>query len=303
MSDTIIATSNLTMFYGKYPGILEIDLSVRKGEVFGFLGPNGAGKTTTQRILLDIIHATAGRATIFGLDSRREGPAIRKRVGYLPGEFSAYPNLRAQEFLDLLASLQVRRVDPAYRRELYDRLALDPSRKIKQYSHGTRQKIAIVAAFMARPELLILDEPTIGLDPLVQQTVLELVREARAEGRTVFFSSHILSEVQAVCDRVGIIRDGQLICTESVETLTRRQFKRVRLTLQELPPPDLFHLKGITETGRDGKQVTLEVRQGLEQLMQKAASFGIEDIEVPPVTLEEIFLAFYERPNAGGKHD
>lgn len=302
MNDTVIKTHDLTMSYGKHRGIIEINLSVKRGEVFGFLGPNGSGKTTTQRVLLDVIHPTGGQASIFGLDSQKDGSKIRRRIGYLPGEFKPYPNMKGRDFLNLLASLQEKKVERTYRRDLYDRLNLDPSRKMKQYSHGNKQKIGIVAAFMGKPDLLVLDEPTIGLDPLAQQAVMELVIEARDEGRTVFFSSHILPEVQAICNRVGIIREGKLIKTESVEALTNQQFKRVHLTFRRSPPPETFDLEGVTETGRDGKLVMLEIRQGLDIVMEKAVPYGIEDIEIPPVTLEEIFLAFYDRQNNGGNH-
>jgi ABC-2 type transport system ATP-binding protein len=301
MSDNpVIETHDLTVYYGKQRGIEGLDLVVEPGEVFGFLGPNGAGKTTTQRALLDVIHLTRGTATIFGLDSHSQGPQVRDRIGTLPGEFSPYPNMRARAFLDLFASLQGRVVDRAYRRDLFDRLGLDPSRRIREYSHGNRQKVGIVAAFMGKPDLLILDEPTIGLDPLVQQAVLELVREARDQGRTVFFSSHNLPEVQAVCDRVGIIRDGHLVKTESVEALTQRQFKRVRFAFRHVPPPGAFDLDGVVETERDDPWIQLEVRRNLETVMKRAADFGVVDIDVPPVTLEEIFLAFYDRSSSGG---
>jgi ABC-2 type transport system ATP-binding protein len=291
----------LTVYYGKQRGVLDVNLSVEKGEVFGFLGPNGAGKTTTQRVLMDVIHPTRGRATIFGLDCQKEGVAIRKRIGYLPGELSLYPNMKGSNFLDMLASLHEKSVDRAYRQQLYERLNLEPGRQVKEYSHGNKQKIGIVAAFMGKPDLLILDEPTTGLDPLVQQTVMELVAEAKNEGRTVFFSSHILPEVQEVCDRVGIIREGQLIKTERVETLTKQQFKRLHLTLRQSPPADAFAIDGVTETGRDGQMVLFEIRQGLDKVIEAAVPYGIEDIETPVVTLEEIFLAFYDRQNHGGK--
>jgi beta-exotoxin I transport system ATP-binding protein len=302
MNDLLIQTHDLTVFYGQQRGILNVNLSVERGEVFGFLGPNGAGKTTTLRVLLDVIHPTSGQALIFGLDSQKDGRQIRARIGYLPGEFSPYPNMRGRDFLDLLASLQGNRVASTYRRALCERLDLDPTRKMKQYSHGNKQKIGIVAAFMGKSDLLILDEPTLGLDPLAQNTVLELVREARDEGRTVLFSSHILPEVQAVCDRVGIVRQGKLIKTESVESLTHQQFRRVYLTLRHSPPPGIFDLRGVTETGRQGRLVRLEVQQGLDRVMEVAVSYGIENIEIPPVTLEEIFLAFYDRQKVGGEH-
>lgn len=303
MADNVIATDKLTVYYGEHRGIVDVDLEVEEGEVFGFLGPNGAGKTTTQRVLLDVIRPTRGRATIFGLDCQEEGVAIRKRVGYLPGDLHLYERMRGGEFLDLMASLYAYDVDPAYRRELVERLDLDTARKIKEYSRGNRQKVGLVMAFMGRPDLLILDEPTSGLDPLVQQTVLDLVREARADGRTVFFSSHNLPEVQAVCDRVGIIRQGRLVTTERVETLVRQQFKRLHLTLREVPPDGAFDFEGVTETGRDGRLVMLEVRQNLDRVIEAAAPCGVVDVETLPVTLEEVFLAYYGRANQGnGNH-
>ena len=200
----------------------------------------------------------------------------------------------------MLASLQEKKVERTYRRQLCDRLNLDPSRKMKQYSHGNRQKIGVVAAFMGKSDLLILDEPTAGLDPLIQQVVMELVREARDDGRTIFFSSHILPEVQSVCDRVGIIREGRLIKTEYVETLIRQQFRRVHLTLSQTPPPGAFDIEGVIETGRAGQTIMLEIRQGLEETLAKAVEYGVEDIETPQVTLEETFLALYDRTNNGG---
>ena len=240
MSTHVIETKDLTVYYGKHLGIRDVDLSVEQGEVYGFLGPNGAGKSTTQRVLLDVIRPSKGTATIFGMDCQTQGHEIRRRVGYLPGELSLYPNMTGEGFLDLIARINDRNVDTQYRRSLYDRLQLDPSRKMRQYSRGNKQKVGIVCAFMSRPDLLILDEPTGGLDPLVQQTVMEMVREARADGRTVFFSSHILPEVEAVCDRVGIIREGALIRTSPVDFLTKQSFKRLRLTLRQAAAADSF---------------------------------------------------------------
>jgi len=302
MSDKVIETRNLTVYYGKHRGIKDVNLLVEQGEVFGFLGPNGAGKTTTQRVLMNVIRPTQGSASIFGRDCRREGVAIRKRVGYLPGELSLYPSMKGHDFLNMLASLREKKLDRGYRQQLYERLNLDPSRRMKEYSQGNRQKIGIVVAFMGKPDLLILDEPTTGLDPLIQKIVMDLVQEARDDGRTVFFSSHILPEVQAVCDRVGIIRDGQLIKTERVENLIKRQYKRLHITLRQLPPADAFAVEGVTETGRNGQVVMLEIRQGLDKVLETAVAFGIEDIETPPVTLEDKFLAFYDRQNHGGNH-
>ncbi len=298
----MVAASGLTKRFGEVVAVDRLTFSVAAGEVFGFLGPNGAGKTTTQRVLMDVIRPTGGQATLFGLDCQREGVSIRQRTGYLPGDLSLYPNMRGRAFLHMLASLQGKTVERAYRQELYERLDLDPTRRIKEYSRGNRQKIGVIAAFMGRPDVLILDEPTSGLDPLVQQTVMELVREARAEGRTVFFSSHILPEVQAVCDRVGIIREGELVKTERVETLTAQQFRRLHLTLRREPPADAFALPGVTETGRNGNKIMLEVRHSLDQVLETALPFGVADLQTLPVTLEEIFLAYYNRQDKGGQH-
>ncbi|MBK5107423.1 MAG: ABC transporter ATP-binding protein [Anaerolineales bacterium] len=182
-----------------------------------------------------------------------------------------------------------------------ERLELDTSRKIRQLSRGNRQKVGVVAAFMNKPQLLILDEPTSGLDPLMQQTVMELVREANQNESTVFFSSHILSEIQAVCDRVGIIRDGQLVAIERVQDMTRQQFKRLKINFDRMPSADAFAIEGVSELARDDQGVQLEIRENLRQVMETAVQFGINDIETIPVTLEEIFLAYYGKGN-GGSH-
>ncbi|MFW6288360.1 MAG: ABC transporter ATP-binding protein [Spirochaetota bacterium] len=299
MSGNVIETRGLTLYYGRHRGIQDVDLAVVEGEVFGFLGPNGAGKTTTQRVLLDVIRATSGTASIFGLDSRKDGPAIRSRIGYLPGDLALPGQMTGRRFLSLMSSLESRPVDAAFRDELCERLELDPDRKIREYSRGNRQKVGVVAAFMSRPDLVILDEPTTGLDPLIQQRVMELVREVRADGRTVFFSSHVLHEVQSVCDRVGIIREGALVKTETVEALTRRQFTRLRLTLRTPPAADAFARTGVTEVSRDGNTVLLEVRSELDAVLRRALEYGVDDVATEPVTLEEVFLAFYgERSNA-----
>jgi ABC-2 type transport system ATP-binding protein len=301
MTDYVIETKNLSVYYGRHRGILNLDLQINEGEVFGFLGPNGAGKTTTQRVLMDVIRPTAGKAYIFGRDCQKDGVAARDRVGYLPGELSLYENMTSSQFFKMYFSLQKNNTDPRYWQELAERLELDTRRKIRELSRGNRQKVGVVAAFMNKPELLILDEPTTGLDPLMQQTVMELVREANQNGSTVFFSSHILSEVQTVCDRVGIIREGLLVATERVEDMIRQQFKRLRITFERQPPEDAFAFAGVTEQARDDNGVQLEIRENLGQVMESAVSYGISDIDTIPVTLEEIFLAYYGKGN-GGRH-
>lgn len=302
-SEIIVQTNNLSVYYGTHRGIKDLNLSVQRGEVFGFLGPNGAGKTTTLRAILDIVHPTKGSATLFGLDSQKNGAAIRALLSYLPGELHLYPSMKADYFLDLLDSLQKNKPGYSYLKQLLERVDLDPSRKMKEYSHGNKQKIGVVAAFMGKKDLIILDEPTIGLDPLVQQTVLELVREVREEGRTVFLSSHNLKEVQTVCDRVGIIQNGELIKTEKVEILTHQQFKRLEIHFQKEPPHDAFLIDGVKEISRYGSCVLFEIKRSLNMLMERAVPFGIEDIEVKSVSLEEIFLSFYGPETKEGKND
>jgi ABC-2 type transport system ATP-binding protein len=299
MSESVIETQGLTVYYGQHRGILDVDLTVEKGEVFGFLGPNGAGKTTTQRVLLDVIRPTSGQAHIFGLDCQAQGVAIRQRVGYLPGELALYDKMQASDFFQMYEYLRPENGRKGYWRELADRLDLDTSRKIREFSRGNKQKVGVVAAFMNAPDLLILDEPTSGLDPLVQQTVLEMVREARADGRTVFFSSHILSEVQEVCDRVGILRQGQLVAAQRVSNLVVQRFHRLRMHFDNEPPAGTFDREGVIEVARDERGILLEIRENLPQVMETAAQFGITDLETQNVSLEDIFLAYYGKGNGG----
>src|SRR6185503_19122124 len=212
----VIETSKLTKSYGKYRGIVDVDLVVNQGEIFGFLGPNGAGKTTTIRVLLDLIRPTSGSARVFGIESSVDPVAIHRRLGYLPGEWNLYDRLSGSETIRYFANLRGG-VDQAYVDQLVQRLDLDPSRRFREYSRGNKQKVGLITALQHRPELLILDEPTAGLDPLVQQTFNELLFEARGEGRTVFLSSHIISEVERTCDRVAIIREGRIVRLDTVE--------------------------------------------------------------------------------------
>jgi len=299
MSENVIETQDLTVYYGKHRGIEDVNLTIEKGEVFGFLGPNGAGKTTTQRVLLDVFPPTTGRAIIFGQDCQDEGVEIRKRIGYLPGELALYTNMKASEFFKMYEYLRGKNGSKDYWRELAGRLDLDTSRKIREFSRGNKQKVGVVAAFMSRADLLILDEPTGGLDPLVQQTVLEMVREAKADGRTIFFSSHILSEVQAICDRVGIIREGRLVAIQRVEDLFAQRMNRISLIFDGLPPVGTFDLHGVTVLERRKQTIVLEVRENLPQVLAAASQHNILDIETHNISLEEIFLAYYSKENGG----
>jgi ABC-2 type transport system ATP-binding protein len=297
MSENVIETRDLTVYYGKHRGILNVNLTIEKGEVFGFLGPNGAGKTTTQRVLLDVFPPTSGQASIFGMDCQEQGVEMRQRIGYLPGELALYTNMKASQFFRMYEYLRGVNGSKDYWRELADRLDLDTTRKISQFSRGNKQKVGVVAAFMSRAELLILDEPTGGLDPLVQRTVLDLVREAKEDGRTVFFSSHILSEVQAVCDRVGIIRDGQLVASERVEDMFAQRMNRMSLIFHEIPPAGTFDFPGVIELERGEQSIMLEVRENLPQVLAAAAQYQAVDIDTHNISLEEIFLAYYGKGN------
>ena len=299
MSKFVIETQGLTVYYGKHRGIVDVNLTVEKGEVFGFLGPNGAGKTTTQRVLVDVFPPSSGRASVFGLDCQAQGVELRKRIGYLPGELALYPNMKAGDFFKMYEYLRGGNGSKDYWRELAERLGLDTSRKISQFSRGNKQKVGVVAAFMSRADLLILDEPTGGLDPLVQRSVLDLVREAKADGRTVFFSSHILWEVQAVCDRVGIIRDGRLVATQRVEELFAQRMNRPSLIFDRLPLIGAFSFDGVTELRRGKQSIELEVRLNLPQVLATAAQHDVMDIETHNISLEEIFLAYYSKENGG----
>lgn len=297
MTINVIETKDLTVYYGKHRGIIDVNLTVEKGEVFGFLGPNGAGKTTTQRVLLDVFPPSSGRASVFGLDCQAEGVELRSRIGYLPGELALYSNMKASEFFKMYEYLRGENGSKDYWRELADRLDLDTSRKIRQFSRGNKQKVGVVAAFMSRADLLVLDEPTGGLDPLVQKTVLEMVREAKADGRTIFFSSHILSEVQAVCDRVGIIRDGRLVATQRVEDLFAQRMNRMSLIFDGAPSASTFDFDGVTELDRSEQSIMLEVRENLPLVLEAAAKHNVRDIETHNISLEEIFLAYYSKEN------
>lgn len=296
----VIEIRELTVFYGTQRGVENVNLSVHPGEVFGFLGPNGAGKTTTLRVLLDVIRPNRGSASLFGLDCQNQGAEARRRVGYLPGDLSFPNELRGRDYLSQIEALRRQSVDSDYRRQLCARLDLDISRRIREYSRGNKQKLGLVAAFMHKPDLLILDEPTAGLDPLVQQTVLQIVREARAERRTVFFSSHILPEVQAVCDRVGIIRQGEVVRVERVDALIGRRFRRLKLQLATVPPSELFEQEGVRLLNQRQSTFTVEISQLMDVFLSSLAPFGILDIESEHLSLEEVFLSYYG--NSGDSH-
>lgn len=292
----VIKTDKLTKSYGSHRGIVDVDLEVLEGEVFGFLGPNGAGKTTTIRTILDLIRPTSGRAFVFGIESSADPVAIHRRVGYLPGEFTLYDRLTGGQTIQYFANLRGG-VDPTYQAALIDRLELDPSRRFKEYSKGNKQKVGLVIALQHRPELLVLDEPTSGLDPLVQQTFYALVREAKAEGRTVFLSSHILREAERSCDRVGIIREGQLTRIDRVVDLRDVTQHEIELRFAGRPPrADFENLPGVSGVVSEDHVLRLRVSGPIAPVVQVAARHEVLDFISREPSLEETFLAEYAQP-------
>ncbi len=303
-----VLTERLTKSYGRSHsrGIVDLDLEVRTGEVFGFLGPNGAGKTTTIRVLLDLIRPTSGRAFVLGRDSRRETLAIQARSGYLPGELSLYPNLTGRETLRYLANLRGG-VDWDYVAALAERLDCDLERKVADLSTGNKRKVGLIQAFMHRPELLILDEPTSGLDPLVQHEFYHLLDEAQEAGQTVFLSSHVLPEVQRVCDRVAFVREGELVAVEDVAELMGKAVREVEVVFAEPVSPAAFEgMPGVSDVSSDGKDATtlrLTVTGSLDPVVKKLSAYPVVDLISRLPDLEDVFMTFYAqdgRPGAGG---
>jgi ABC-2 type transport system ATP-binding protein len=289
----IVQIEKLTKSYGSHRGIVDIDLEVSEGEAFGFLGPNGAGKTTTIRVLLDHLRPTSGRATVFGIETTADPVAIHRRIGYLPGEFTLYDKLTGRQTIEYFANLRGG-VDAAYQADLVARLDVDPTRKFKEYSKGNKQKIGLIVALQHRPDLLVLDEPTSGLDPLVQQTFYEVIREAKAEGRTIFLSSHILSEVEKTCDRVAIIRDGRLAKVDRVEALRDLAHHQVELRfVGDVPVGAFAAIPGVTDVVAEDHILRMRVSGSIAPVVREAARYELLDFVSREPSLEETFLAQY----------
>ncbi len=298
MTEPILA-EGLTKYYGKRRGLDGLDLEVRRGEVYGFLGPNGAGKTTTIRILLDLIRPTKGTASVLGEAPRPGGTALRRRLGYLPGDFLVNGGQSVRELLTYLGNLRGG-VAPARIETLAQRFDLELAARIGSLSRGNRQKVAVVQAFMHEPELLILDEPTTGLDPLMQQRFLDLVGEARAAGQTVFMSSHVLSEVQQSADRVGIVRDGSMVAVEAVETLRRRAVRRVEVVFDEPVPADTFAgVPDLLEATVDGRILRGRLAGRPDPFVKAIGRFGVDSLTVDEPDLEELFFIYYQDHGQG----
>ena len=294
----VIQTEGLTKSYGKHRGIVDVTFTVERGEVFGFLGPNGAGKTTTIRTLMDFIRPTAGGAWIFGLDTRAESLEVRRRVGYLPGELSLYQHMRAEDLLRFLGNLRGG-VDRAEVERVATRLGADLDRRVGELSSGNKQKVGLIQAFMHRPELLILDEPTAGLDPLVQHELHGMIGEAVADGRTVFLSSHILPEVEALCHRVGIIREGHLVTVEEIDALKARALRRLEIHFAAPVPPEAFaNLPGVQDVSTRDSVVRCTVIGALDAVVKAAARYEVVNVVSHEPSLEEIFLGYYGEADA-----
>ncbi|MBP2471331.1 ABC-2 type transport system ATP-binding protein [Crossiella equi] len=302
MHDVAIDIDALTKDYGRRRALDALTLRIRTGEVFGFLGPNGAGKTTTIRILLDLLRPTSGSARILGLDVRRQAMAVHSRLAYVPGDVALWPQLTGGQAVDALLALHGHRADPAVRAELLDRFQLDPTQRCRTYSKGNRQKVALVAAFAAQSELLILDEPTSGLDPLMGETFRDCVREARAQGRTLFLSSHILGEVESICDRVGVLRAGKLVDHGTLDELRHLSAYTVRAELAR--PVELAGLPGVsdaelTDLGEGRHRLTCRAQPGrMDELLTALAGAGVHTLTSRPPTLEELFLGYYTEERA-----
>ena len=289
----VIETDNLTKFYDGHRAISNISLEIREGEVFGYLGPNGAGKTTTIRTLLDFIRPTSGHASIFGLDSRQHSREIKGRIGYLPGDIVLYDKLTGQDALEYFANLQGG-VDWRYVEELAERLECDLSQPIRSLSRGNKQKVGLIQAFMHKPELIIMDEPSSGLDPLMQQEFYRLVEEVKAEGRTVFISSHIMPEVERVCDRVGIIRNGVLVTEEDVSELKERALHQLEFHFGSPVAPEAFaDLPGVHDVTVEDHALRCTVRGKPDALIKAVARYEVTKLIAHDTSLEDIFLSYY----------
>ena len=290
---SVLKTTDLTKKFGKFNALNGVNIEVNKGEVFGFIGPNGAGKSTTIRVLLGILKATDGEAKIFGKDAWKDAVEIHKRIAYVPGDVNLWPNLTGGEVIDLFVELRGTN-NKSRREELMKKFDLDPSKKCGTYSKGNRQKVALIAAFSSDADLYILDEPTSGLDPLMERVFQECVMEAKNEGKSILLSSHILSEVERLCDKVGIIRQGQIIETGTLDEL--RHLTRTSLLVETKQPiPDLGNVNGVWDIVKKDEALSFQVdTEELDNVMKYISQFGIVKLESAPPTLEDLFMSHYE---------
>jgi ABC-2 type transport system ATP-binding protein len=289
---SVIEVNKLTKYYGKSRGIVDVSFGVEEGEIFGFIGPNGAGKSTTIRLLLSLIHPTSGSAKVFGKDVTTHGPEIRRDIGYLPSEVYYYEGMKVKDLLKYSASFY--QCDCAQRiKDLSDLMELEMNRRITDLSYGNKKKVGIVQGLLHSPKLLFLDEPTAGLDPLMQRKFFDLIREENKRGVTVFFSSHILGEVQRLCSRVGIIREGKIAEISDIRTLQQNNYKKVHVEAPGLDPA-AFNLPGVTNIQAEDSTVHFFFKGDINVVMQKISSIQVSDVIIEEPTLEEIFMHYYE---------
>lgn len=289
---SIIDVDHLSKYYGKARGIVEVSFQVEKGEIFGFIGPNGAGKSTTIRLLLSLIHPSSGSAKVFGKDVTQHGPEIRKDIGYLPSEVYYYEGMKVRDLLKYSASF--------YEKDCHERMGqlaelmeLELNRRISDLSYGNKKKVGIVQGLLHSPSLLLLDEPTAGLDPLMQRKFFDLVREENARGVTVFFSSHILGEVQRLCTRVAIIREGRIAEISDIRTLQQNNYKKVQVSGEGLSS-SLFELPGVSNLTHENGNLNFFFKGDINQVLQRISSVRVADVSIEEPTLEEIFMHYYE---------
>jgi ABC-2 type transport system ATP-binding protein len=290
----VIEIKNLTKNYGKARGITNVSFNVEEGEIFGFIGPNGAGKSTTIRTLLALIHPTSGSATIFGKDCIKSAPEIAKEIGYLPSEVFYYDNMKVIDLLKYSASFYKKDCTKRMK-ELAEIMELDLNKKIDDLSFGNKKKVGIVQGLLHEPKLIILDEPTSGLDPLMQQKFFDLLKEENKKGSTVLFSSHILSEVQKLCNRVAIIKEGKIIKLEKMSTLTENNYKKFKIEMESNIDKDYFKTKGVKELKIDGNIVTFLFKGNINAIMKKFGAIEISNVWIEEPDLEEIFMHYYEK--------
>jgi len=288
----VIDVSNLTKYYGKARGIVDVSFQVNEGEIFGFIGPNGAGKSTTIRLLLSLIYPTSGSATIFGKDCIKYGHELRQDIGYLPSDVFYYDRMKVKELLEYSATFYNKDCKQRMH-ELAELMELDLNRRIEDLSYGNRKKVGIVQGMLHQPKLLLLDEPTAGLDPLMQRKFFELVRAENKRGATVFFSSHILGEVQRMCGRVGIIKDGRIIEMADIRTLQQTTYKKVRIAADGLQAAD-FTLPGVTNLEIGAEAAQFFFKGDVREMLRKISGMAVTDVTIEEPTLEEIFMHYYE---------
>ena len=288
----VIETKNLTKYYGDSLGIKDVNLNVEEGEIFGFIGPNGAGKSTTIRLLMSLIYPTSGEAKLFGKDAIEHGPEVRKRIGYLPSEIFYYDKMKVIDLLSYSASFYAKDCTKRIK-ELSDIMELDLNRRIEDLSYGNKKKVGIVQGLLHEPNLIILDEPTGGLDPLMQQKFFNIIKEENKKGATVFFSSHILGEVQELCNRVGIIKDGSIIEIQDIKTLRENNYKKISILGDNLNE-EVFDINGVTMLIKDKDEINFFYNGDINTITKAISSIKARDVNIEEPTLEEVFMHYYE---------